>query len=586
MKLRFTFGFQLTLLILIIVVPILLVEVVHFASTVRDKEKSSEVYLQNIASQCSLDLEEFMQRSSQFLLDLSSLSKVKQQNVRALQPVLARMLENHPEYVNIRLMNPDGDLLVSAVPTVQAITYRDRQEVQRAIANNAIWIGQPVPGKITRVMTLPIACPVTDDHGQIVATVSIAVKLQGLEAIWRELKLPEGSVILLIHKSGFLTAKIGGYPVPLGERLDLARLGLKDHPRADIVEETDASTGVRRLNCYASTDHAPFTVVVSAPLRSIYEPIAKAAFLSLLAHGFILMFAVGLAVYLVKHLKDRVNTLSTAALEMASGNLEQSITLSGKDELADFARSLEQMRINLKDREERLQEANRELEAFAYSVSHDLRAPLRAISGFTAILLEEHRGKLGEEGVRLLQRVAAGGRKMGELIDDLLHFSRVGRRELDLKITDLDSLLKEVLGDFKAQIDRQGTEITVHPLGSAACDRSALTLVFTNLISNALKYTGCRSQPRIEIGRRQENRDLVCYIRDNGIGFDMKYLPKLTQVFQKLHPGYEGTGVGLAIVKRVVEKHGGRLWVEAAPDKGATFYFSLPRTQPEQPPVP
>jgi signal transduction histidine kinase len=322
-------------------------------------------------------------------------------------------------------------------------------------------------------------------------------------------------------------------------------------------------------------------VLVTIPFASIYNPVVRSAALMLLADFVILAGATAVALYLGRQLKGRVRNLRTAALEMASGDLDRPVPLGGEDELGDLSRALEQMRANLKDREERLQEANEELESFAYSVSHDLRAPLRAIAGFTGILLDEHRERLGEEGNRLLERVDDAAYRMGELIDGLLKFSRLSRVELNPQMTDMDGLLREVLIDYKAQMESRRIELVVRPLGLAACDRGAFTHVFSNLISNAAKYTRSRPQPRIEIGCDQGESETIYYVRDNGVGFDMKYADKLTQVFQKLHPGYEGSGVGLAIVRRVVEKHGGKLWAESAPEHGATFFISLPRS-PQQ----
>ena len=167
---------------------------------------------------------------------------------------------------------------------------------------------------------------------------------------------------------------------------------------------------------------------------------------------------------------------------------------------------------------------------------------------------------------------------MGELIDGLLQFSRVSRVELKRQMTDMDALLREVLVDYKTQIETQRIQLAVSPLGHAACDRGAFVHLFSNLISNAVKYTRSQPLPRIEIGCEESGGETVYYVRDNGIGFDMKYADKLAQVFQKLHPNYEGSGIGLAIVKRVVEKHGGGLWSVSAPGQGATFFFSLPKT--------
>lgn len=577
MKFRSSFGFQLTCLVLIIVLPATLVTAYDFATSLSDKRESSYAYLQSIADQCAHDLDGLLRSTAAFLKDVSDLVETFDERRGALQPALARILENHPEYANIRLLDREGLLFASAIPAQHPVSYDDRVEVSQAIAGASFAVGRPVLGKITEVMTLPVASPLYNARSEIVAIAGVSLKLEGLERIWHDFHLPERCSILVVDQSGLLTAKVGNLPVPLGASLQ--------PPRPDQGDESNAQWSTtlfesKTLTVRASASTAPFTVLVTLPLSGIYIPIARSAAMILLADFIILAAAAGLALYLARNLRGRVRDLRTAALQMASGDLDRPVALRGEDELADLARALEQMRANLKDREERLQEANSELESFAYSVSHDLRAPLRAIAGFSAILMEEHGGKLGEAGTGLLTRVDDGARKMGDLIDGLLQFSRVSRVELKRQTTDMDALLREVLVDYKTQIETQGIQLAVRPLGHAACDRGAFVHVFSNLISNAVKYTRSRPLPRIEIGCQESGGETVYSVRDNGIGFDMKYADKLTQVFQKLHPNYEGSGIGLAIVRRVVEKHGGKLWAVSAPGQGATFFISLPKTSP------
>jgi len=577
MEFRTSFGLQLTCLVLIIVLPATLVTAYDFATSLSDKRESSYAYLQSIADQCAHDLDGLIRSTLSFLKDVSDLVETLNERRGALQPALARILENHPECANIRLLDRDGLLLASAIPAQHPVSYGDRVEVSQAIAGGSSAVGRPVLGKITGVMTLPVTGPLYNARGELVAVASVSLKLEGLERIWYDFHLPENCSILVVDQSGLLAAKVGNLPLPLGASLNTARA---DGRGVDGRDGNALLSEGKRLTVRASASTVPFTVLVTLPLAGIYTPIARSAAMILLADFIILAAAAALALYLARHLRGRVRDLRTAALQMASGDLDHPVPLRGKDELADLARALEQMRANLKDREERLQEANSELESFAYSVSHDLRAPLRGIAGFSAILMEEHGEGLGEAGAGLLTRVDDGARKMGELIDGLLQFSRVSRVELNRQMTDMDALLREVLVDYKAQLESQGIELAVHRLGLAACDRGAFTHVFSNLISNAVKYTRSQPLPRIEIGCEESGGETVYYVRDNGIGFDMKYADKLTQVFQKLHPKYEGSGVGLAIVKRVVEKHGGKLWLVSAPGQGATFFFSLPKTPP------
>ncbi len=224
-----------------------------------------------------------------------------------------------------------------------------------------------------------------------------------------------------------------------------------------------------------------------------------------------------------------------------------------------------------------LQAANQELEAFTYSVSHDLRAPLRHISGFSKILSEEFGPKLPAEAQHHLQRIEQGTRRMGLLVDDLLKLARVGRSELTLRATELKSLIDEVIAELSPECTNRQIEWKIGNLGSVACDAGLMKQVFQNLLSNALKFTQPRAQAVIEVGEKSEAGSPILFVRDNGVGFSMKYADKLFGVFQRLHrlEDFEGTGVGLATVQRIVEKHGGRIWAEAEPDKGATFSFTL-----------
>lgn len=231
----------------------------------------------------------------------------------------------------------------------------------------------------------------------------------------------------------------------------------------------------------------------------------------------------------------------------------------------------------LQKNNEQLGMANRELESFSYSVSHDLRAPLRALIGFASIIIEDHFTELNPEVQRLLGNIKDNARKMGTLIDDLLEFSRLGRTELQRSEADMHELAKLVAEECKPQWPEKAT-ISIANLPPAAVDHGLIKQVWTNLVSNALKYSSKKESPLIEIGFDQTKQETIYFVRDNGAGFDMKYIDKLFGVFQRLHSPkqFEGTGVGLAIVYRIVNKHGGRVWAEAMENEGATFYFSIP----------
>jgi two-component system sensor kinase len=224
-----------------------------------------------------------------------------------------------------------------------------------------------------------------------------------------------------------------------------------------------------------------------------------------------------------------------------------------------------------------------ELEAFTYSVSHDLRAPIRAIDGFTQILTEEYASQLDEEGRRILQIVRVNTQKMGELIDGLLALSRIGREPMRNAEIDMTELARTIFEDQKLAINPD-REIQFHldgALPSAYGDKRLIAQVFENLISNALKFTRGRKPAIIEIGAETLTGDNVYFVRDNGVGFDMNFVHKLFGTFQRLHAvtEFEGTGIGLATVRRVIQRHGGDVWAKSQEGGGATFYFSLPRQE-------
>jgi len=221
--------------------------------------------------------------------------------------------------------------------------------------------------------------------------------------------------------------------------------------------------------------------------------------------------------------------------------------------------------------------ANQELEAFTYSVAHDLRAPLRHIDAFTRILQEDFAGSFPAEAAQLLDTIRRGSENMSRLVNDLLNLAHVGRQELKREITPLGALVQEVIADLKRETEGRDIDWHIANLPTIQGDPGLLKQVFANLLSNAVKYTRPRPHAVIEVGTRKMNEETVLFIRDNGVGFNMKYADKLFGVFQRLHRAeeFEGTGVGLAIVERVVKRHGGHIWAESEVDKGATFYFTL-----------
>jgi signal transduction histidine kinase len=335
----------------------------------------------------------------------------------------------------------------------------------------------------------------------------------------------------------------------------------------------------------------PWMVVAEMPSRMVIAPARTYLFTMAPIAALIAIIGALAAWWGSRRLTTPLVGVTRAAEAIASGDLAHRVPAGGDDELGRLARSFNTMadqvsrshqhlETQVAQRTKALEGTNAELESFSYSVSHDLRAPLRAIHGFSRILLEDHTAKLDPEAQRLLGVIDQNTRRMGQLIDDLLAFSRLGRTDLSTGPVDMKELAQTVADEIqRTDNGRQGSlEIRIDPLPPARGDRGLLRQVMSNLLQNAAKFTRDRPSARIEVGSRADSGQTVYFVKDNGAGFDARYADKLFGVFQRLHSTeqFDGTGVGLAIVKRIVQRHGGRVWAEGAVDQGATFFFTLP----------
>src|SRR6266702_447480 len=321
-------------------------------------------------------------------------------------------------------------------------------------------------------------------------------------------------------------------------------------------------------------------------------PLAVAlAPVNLLTKGILLSTAalatlVGLLAFVTaRRITGPIQQLTAAARTIGTGDVAQRIDVRTGDEVQTLGEEFNRMATALGEKEaqltrraEELQTANRELEAFSYSVSHDLRAPLRAMDGFTRILLAEEAGTRSPEGIRYLGLVRENAGYMGHLVDGLLTFSRLGRQAVSRQAVSIEEVVRLALDELHAEQEGRHVEVVKGDLPPCEGDPRLLRQVWVNLLSNAFKFTRNREEARIELGCEMADSVPVYFVKDNGIGFDMRYVDKLFGVFQRLHrqEDYEGTGVGLAIVQRIVHRHGGRVWAEGKEGQGAAFYFTLP----------
>jgi len=289
-----------------------------------------------------------------------------------------------------------------------------------------------------------------------------------------------------------------------------------------------------------------------------------------------------LTVELEARVDARTAELSAAQEELQKSNSDlMQLTVQLEERVArrtaELQKARDELESRVRERTSQLEAANRELESFSYSVSHDLRAPLRAITGFAELLSQDHAAALPEDARRYVETIAQCASRMKCLIDDLLTFSRLSQQPIAKQSVNVTELVNRVVQELRRDQGERQIEVQIGPLPDCEADPSLLKQVLVNLLSNAFKFTRGRNPALIEIGCRQDGAEQIYFIRDNGIGFDMHYADKLFGVFQRLHSEneFEGTGVGLSIVQRIIQRHGGRIWAESKVNEGATFSFTI-----------
>lgn len=379
----------------------------------------------------------------------------------------------------------------------------------------------------------------------------------------------------------------GGVWTDFTRRVDGPPPGLSGREEVVRYEGDDGMPVLGRILPVSAT---PWTLAIEFPEGPVFanarRVLTRAGWASLV----LVLIGAGTGLVMSRRLSVPLDRLTAAAESVAAGGAHVRVSSDREDEVGRLAATfntmvdrLDESRRTLENRvAERtaaLAAANHELEAFSYSVSHDLRAPLRAVDGFAAVLEEDHIADLSGEAQRYLRHIRQNAQQMGQLIDDLLALSRLGRATMHSTHVDMTELARDVVNHIQgAHGNAQSPAIVLDPLPPAYGERSMLRQVFANYIQNAVKFSRNAPDPRVHIGSRVEDGDTVYFVSDNGVGFDMRYVDKLFGVFQRLHASdeFEGTGVGLAIVQRIVHRHGGRVWGEGRVGEGATFYFMLP----------
>jgi signal transduction histidine kinase len=520
------------------------------------------------------------------------------------------LLKLSPDYCNFGLIETNGAVFASAGTFASGTTnLADRSYFKRTLATQKFSIGDLQPNGSTNERCLSFGYPVTNSLGKLSRVLFGSVKLEKLIETARNITLPEGAVATVMDSAGNVLLRLpedGGWPGRAALDTEFARTVLK---LKNGVIETRGLDGIERV--YACT---PISDDISEQLFIAVGVPWEVFFVrsnDILGRSLLVMLAAIVATLLIaslfaeRALVRPITALSGTADQLAKGNLNaRSNTSLSTRELRALAEAFNSMAACLQQRDADLRKAhdniaqinadlerrvaertaeltavNQEMEAFSYSVSHDLRAPLRHMDGFAELLQRSQSDRLDDKGRRHLQIISDAARKMGNLIDDLLVFARMGRQELHKSRVNMNALVSDAIAQHETDCAGRKIEWEISTLPEIDGDSALLKQVWMNLISNAIKYTRPRDVARISISCEETPSEFVFSLRDNGVGFDMKYADKLFGVFQRLHreSEFEGTGVGLANVRRIIVRHRGRTWAESAIDEGSVFYFSIPK---------
>ena len=421
----------------------------------------------------------------------------------------------------------------------------------------------------------------------VVATITDNKKITGYLVVWRSLSSSPKSLEQLSNLMGtgvsfFIGNNDGSLWTDLIKPVQMPVMDTSQ--TANIFEHS--KNGKKVIASFQPIINTKWLVLVQFSKHSVLE--AANGFLRWIIIIGAVLITVGFFItwFMSRNIIKPLRQLTVAATAIANGDHSSPVKVKQIDELGKLANAFNMMAEQVLatqsdlenkviERTSQLEMANKEMESFTYSVSHDLRAPLRIINGYSQLIKEDAHSTLSDETKRMLENITLNAKKMGELIDDLLNFSRLGRRELTTYNTDMNAIVKPILD--QQLIGNSNYDVKLKNLNHCYCDSTLIKQVWENLISNAVKYSSKNPNPVIEIGSLKENNKIVYYIKDNGAGFDMKYYHKLFGVFQRLHKEseFEGTGVGLALTQRIISKHEGRIWAESAINEGSTFYFTI-----------
>jgi len=596
-----TLTFKFTAIVIIAALPFLLYALINYYGDVEESTKSAIQQNESSVRHLAHEINDFIESSQQILYSLSLHPAIVTKDRQASDDIFSQLLPLYPHHFNILAADMNGRNISSGVEPEKAHTleYSDKEWFKRGRNGVAVVNGVHI-SKLFSQPSFMITMPVFDSNGHQTAILGFPVNLLSFqEHLTSSFAFDADTAFTVIDSNGLVLLDTQNKELigkPFKNASIIAAIGRE---RVGSLKSRDPDD-MLRFYSYATVEATGWKVLLGVPASTFSGKAKRTA----LNHLFIFALICGTGI-LCSLLYSRKISTKVAALingfdEISAGNLDHNITIPGNDEFTSAAHAFNRMISERKIAEEEIRtfaaslekrvaerttellHAKSELEAFSYTVSHDLQAPARHVIAFSDILLNDHGAELSEDSRRLLERIRKAGENMRDMIAHLLTLSTLNRKELHLIHSDLSSLCRTINRELQEAEPERAVSITIEDGLFVDADPVLLEIMLKNLLENAWKYTSKSADARIEIGQTDHNGTHCFFIRDNGCGFDMAYAQKLFMPFQRLHADneYTGNGVGLATVLRIVQRHGGIIAAQSAPGAGAVFYFTMHKSEP------
>lgn len=552
-----------------------------------DARRQAAAQARHVADEIARDAEVFMSATRERAAFLAQRPLIRSSHAGLCDPLIVTTHRMNPHYAMIFVVDPRGDVVCWSLEQPSAgVNYADRRWFRDALQATGFRVGAPVAGRATGgTLAVPFTVTVRDAAGAVISILNMPATMREVSRLAEHPRLPAGSVATIVSADGTIIARSLDPGKWLGRDASEAPLIAELRARREGTATLRGLDDVERIYAFTTIPGVEWLVATAVPVDVVMRPYRERVLHTIAMLALITFGVVVLAFVFARRIVRPIHALSHAVRAVSQGSFHASVPVTGPDEIREFARAFNEMRqrragaeASLRQRSEQVESANAELEAFAYSVSHDLRTPLRAIDGFSQVLLEDYADKVDAEGQDSLRRIRAASQRLGVLIDDILRLSRAGRAALAASDVDLTALAESTVADLRRADPGRDVQVSIARGITAWGDPGLVRQVLANLLDNAWKFTAKRRDARIEVTAERKGGELVCCVADNGAGFDPAYADRLWGPFQRLHSEQEfpGTGIGLATVKRIVSRHGGRVWAEGNVNQGARFCFALP----------